>query len=309
MTVNDGTSLLTSAGKATQRSADSAAMESALSEVHFLIFGTAATADVSVDSLHSCLTEARGLLEEEKCAATNQMDSGRLLLDAVLTLSDVLVSAVRGQRVRSKVMKRLEDVVLPILFIRSSLTPQLLRTHALKAPWHAFEALRQKPNREVEKVEFTLASWGTDHGWDFLTQKERCTATTEAAACEPVQKNAPKDPDPSDHAKGDLTNPRTALRDMSWNSAAKRHLGGGIPSYLLTKRRHTEPSSPGECRASFTEPPPVEAAPSYNPHNPIDHIAATTGATVLALKSPVKRRRIDFHAGIPPSPDRPGRCL
>jgi hypothetical protein len=313
MITSDGVPLLKIATEAAQRTTDAAAVEGALDDLHNHIFGATVSADASAEFLLHNINNARSLLGKAETATKSDLDSGRLLLDAVFTLSEALTNAIRGQRVHSKLLKRLEDVVLPILFIRSSITPQLLKTHALKVPWAAFEMGRKAPSKEVVKLELIFATWSANHGWDFSTWRERCLDVKETVA--PALFGAKPAPERKtlEQSEGVPDHQRAVLRDISWNTAAKRSAGPGIPSYLLTKRRHIAANLPVACSSHPLPSPPdvsrVDTALSHNPHTTIDNADAEAGSTVLAVKSPVKRRRIEFTVGVPPSPDRPGRAL
>ncbi|KPA73233.1 hypothetical protein ABB37_10052 [Leptomonas pyrrhocoris] len=310
MSTNDDMPLLSSATLATQRTADVAAIKNALNELHNGIFGSVPPADATHETLLRQISGARSVLNKVAVTSRTGLDTERLLLDAVLTLGEMLASAAAGQRIRSKVVKRLEDVVLPVLFIRSNVTPQLLKTHALKTPWAVFETARQRPNDEVEKMELTFASWKANHGWGFPTRKERCHVASEAIAPASVTTKVIVEMKQASRVGGTPDQQRPVLRDIAWNAALRRTAGAGIPSYLLTKRRRVDGHPSSTCNASL--PPDVSrvvTAPSHIPHATIDPIDDSTGSIVLALKSPVRRRRLDINLGIPPSPDRPRRCL
>ncbi|KPI83405.1 hypothetical protein ABL78_7556 [Leptomonas seymouri] len=310
MSTSDGISFLRSAAHASQRVADAAAVESALDELHTHIFGSVAPADIAHQAVLRQIQDARSLFSKVETASRADLDTGRLLLDAVFTLGEMLTSAAEGRRVRSRVVQRLEDVVLPILFIRSNITPQLLKKHALKAPWAIFEAARQKPNKELEKVELAFASWNTNHGWDFLARKERCHGANKAVTPTSATTTTTVEERPPNRPASAPDQQRAVLRDISWNVALKRSAGAGIPSYLLTKRRREDCNTPCACPAPFLPGVPrFDAAPTHTLHTTIDPINDKPDSAILALRSPIKRRRTDINIGVPPSPDRPGRCL
>ncbi|KAL7703023.1 hypothetical protein N2W54_003712 [Lotmaria passim] len=300
---------LKSAANATQRAADTASVEAALDELHSHIFGAAVSVEASAGALLRNVSDARGLLSRAEIVPKNQLDTRRLLLDAVFTLSEMLASAAKGRKVRSKFVNKLEDVVLPILFIRSNVTPELLRKHALKTPYAAFEVARQNPTKEVEELNLTFASWRANHGWDFAVRQELGHTVSEAVAPALVHTKAVVNERRSDGAGGTADQQRTVLRDVPRNATMERSGVTGIPSYLLTKRRRVCGTLSGACNVPPADLPHVASTSYHSPHLIIDSLHTEPDSTVLALKSPLKRRKIDFNMGIPPSPDRPGRCL
>lgn len=310
MSTDDDVPVIRSAARATQRTADVTEVQTALGELHALIFGGAETHDTGNESLLSCIHDLRVLLNRDEVAKRRDLDTVRLLIEALATLSEMLIGAAEGRRTHRETVKRLKDVVLPILFLRSGITAHLLRAHALRLPWIAFQNACRVSGKEVDKVRHIFALWRSKYGWDFMTREDCIPKPCEKASVKPLVVEVSVEagrPEPAPRAPDSQ---RAMLRDISWNAAAKRGVSAGIPSYMLSKRRPSDVFSQGKCSSS---PMPAAScantAVTHTPHTPIDNLDTKSGAKVLALESPVKRRRIDFNVGIPPSPDRPGRYL
>lgn len=311
-------SLVACATQAAARSEDTRAIEDALENMQRLVFGLDVAAEAPSERMLACASATRELVSGgDSESSTPQLNTERMLLEVVATLGELLLCAAAGQRVRTRTAKRLEDVLLPILFIRTSVTPALLRRHALSAAWLRFDAEAKDGVEAKQKLQRLFAAWNRHHGWSFVRSGGASDAHVNMSgalegASSPTLARAPSESTlPAGTAVASLSlrptpQPRVALRDIAWNTAAKRTTVGSIPAYLLTKRRRCEAAAAVPMHA----PAPLATSPTTR--SPSNAVPACTApmpreARVLALDSPVKRRRRDVTIDVPPSPDRPGR--
>ncbi|KAK7194453.1 hypothetical protein NESM_000361900 [Novymonas esmeraldas] len=307
--------LLACATRATAKNAEPPAIEAALQELQQGLLGVEGPDTASTEALLERVCAARTLLARDTETSQNTLNTERLLLEAVVSLSELLLGAAAGQRVRTKVARRMEDVLLPILFLRTGLSPAQLRSHAVALAWSAFDRAENANGESVAKLRRLLASWRSTHGWDFACgdgaeASMQLTCAAAAAASRGVTESSSAQPDKSPAsgaAPVQSAPPRVVLRDVSWNAVARRSATGGIPAYLLTKRRRCDSAHPRDAHTSahtsvaeWSRPPAAALPPAHTPT-----VHPTTPCNI-ALDSPVKRRRRDITVDVPPSPDRPG---
>ncbi|CAJ1017236.1 hypothetical protein Q4I30_001221 [Leishmania utingensis] len=313
MSIDALSPLVACATRAVVKNGETRSIAGALDDLQQQIFGAEETHEVTTEMMLERIRETRVLLAQDSESGKSNLSTEWLLLEAVLTLGELLLSAAAGQRLRTKTAKRMEDVILPILFLRTSVTPSLLKAHALKAVWSRFKCSGKADNEAKEKLQCIFMSWHRNHGWDFArgsedgvnvskptpTPYEAADITISALEKKPACCSAPpKSPQE-----------RVVLRDIPWNAAARKIATSGIPSYLLTKRRRCDPiyhsGSLTSTRADEGAPKPLPATPQSPSHTIIDQARCQLNPSILALDSPVKRRRRDFTVDVPPSPDRP----
>ncbi|GET85999.1 hypothetical protein, conserved [Leishmania tarentolae] len=313
MSIDALSPLIACAARASVKNGDTKTIESALDHLQQQMFGVEESPEVSTERMLKHIRETRILLTQDSESGKSNLTTERLLLEAVSTLGELLLSAAAGQRLRTKTAKQMEDVILPILFLRTSVTPSLLKAHALKVAWSRFECSGRTDNEAREKLRRIFVLWYRNHGWDFarstgdgvdiyirtLTPHEGADNATSkpensSACCSPPVHSAQQ---------------RVMLREISWNAAARKTATSGIPSYLLTKRRRCDPIYQSDSLASECA---EEGAPSCLPATgqppsltATDKTTCQINPRILALDSPVRRRRQKLTVDVPPSPDRP----
>ncbi|KAG5486145.1 hypothetical protein LSCM1_07260 [Leishmania martiniquensis] len=310
----DALSLLVAcATRAAVKNDETRMIERALDDLQQQLFGVKKPHEGTTEIMLQRILEIRSLLEQDSESSKSSLNTERLLLEAVLALGELLLSAAAGQKLRSKTVKRVEDVILPILFLRTSVTPALLKAHALKEAWSRFECSRKAENDVREKLRRVFVLWHRNHGWDF----ERCSgegfdlskSTPPPQEAGGIVKDALEKKPACCSPLLQATPQRVVLREIPWNAAARKVETSGIPSYLLTKRKRYNPSdqcgSLTSARADEGALRRLQATVQLPSRTVVDEIRCQVDPCVLALDSPVKRRRRDFTIDVPPSPDRP----
>ncbi|KAG5507127.1 hypothetical protein JIQ42_06529 [Leishmania sp. Namibia] len=310
----DALSLLVAcATRAAVKSDETRTIERALDDLQEQMFGVEKPHEVATEILLKRILEIRPLLTKDSESSKGTLITERLLLEAVLTLGELLLSAAAGQKLRTKTAKRVEDVILPILFLRTSITPSLLKAHALKAAWSRFECSGKDENKAREKLRRIFVSWHLNHGWDFVRRSGECADLSKPTP--PLQEAADPAKDALEKKPAFCSPPaqpapqRAVLRDIPWNAAARKVATSGIPSYLLTKRRRYDPTSQcdglASARADEGAPNHLQPTAQLPSSADLDRTGCRMNPSILALESPVRRRRRDFTVDVPPSPDRP----
>ncbi|CBZ23617.1 conserved hypothetical protein [Leishmania mexicana MHOM/GT/2001/U1103] len=315
MSIDALSPLVACAARAAVKNGETRTIESALDDLQQQMFGVEESHEVATEMMLKRICETQVLLTQDSASGKSNLTTERLLLEAVLTLGELLLSAAAGQRLRTKTAKQMEDVILPILFLRTSVTPSLLKAHALKVAWSRFECSAKTNNEAREKLHHIFVLWYRNHGWDFARSSGDGDGV---AVCMPT----PTPHEGPDNAKSKFENKlsccsppvhpmqqREMLREISWNGAARKVAASGIPSYLLTKRRRGDPTY--QCD-SLTSTRAERGAPnclpaSAQPPSPTatDKTTCQINPRILALDSPVKRHRRNLTVDVPPSPDRP----
>ncbi|KAG5510866.1 hypothetical protein JKF63_06367 [Porcisia hertigi] len=310
-------SLFACATRAVVKNADPTAIKLALDDLQEQMFGMREPHKINIEFMLKRAHEIRALLAQGSESGKSNLNTERLLLEAVATLGELLLSAAAGKTLRAKTAKGIEDVLLPILFLRTSVTPSLLKAHALKSAWSAFQSSGFAENEPKEKLWRIFISWHRNHGWDFVRSNSdgldvsmpTTTTTPHVAADTATSTVGGKTADCSPPTQ--FTQQRVALRDIQWNTAtAQRGATSGIPSYLLTKRRRCDSTHQenfiASVRADEEASNCLPDTAQLSSHIVIDKFRYHNNSNILALESPVKRRRRDFTVDVPPSPDRPG---
>ncbi|AYU76172.1 hypothetical protein LdCL_070005400 [Leishmania donovani] len=313
MSIDALSPLVACAARAVVKNDETRTIESALDDLQQQMFGVEKSHEMATEMMLKRIRETQVLLTQDSASGKSSLTTERLLLEAVSTLGELLLSAAAGQRLRTKAVKQMEDIILPILFLRTSVTPSLLKAHALKVAWSRFECSGKTNNEARDKLRHIFVLWYRNHGWDFARSSsdgvDVCTPTPNPReGAENAKSNLEKKTtccSPPVHPKQQ----RVVLREMSWNAAARKVATSGIPSYLLTKRRRCDstyqrdslPSTCAEggarnCLPAAAQPPSPTAT---------DKITCQINPRILALDSPVKRRRRNLTVDVPPSPDRP----
>lgn len=285
-------------------------LREALQTVHQHLFG---------DSLagETLLANARDRLENMELYCSSRMSSQKhhlsteaLLVESILALGKLLLCAVRQEKISMIQIKRLENVLFPILFIRASITPPLLRDFAVRLPWKAFmDCTQTSGNVPAEKLWKVLRLWQRNHGWEFLPSKETNSRTEEEQYLVKPQlaEVGTLAEVRSKHVAAAFVAPLRAPVIVSVNTGPKRNVTSCIPAYLLTKRRKVKIPDVAHQHLSGSTTRTVLPAFTENTSPGLADQAECLESETLALESPIKRRRIDLKINIPPSPDRPQR--
>ncbi|CAG9568937.1 conserved hypothetical protein [Leishmania major strain Friedlin] len=314
MSIDALSPLVACAARAAVKNGETRTIESSLDDLQQQMFGIEeGSHEVATEMMLKRIRETQVLLAQDSASGKSNLTTERLLLEAVSTLGELLLSAAAGQRLRTKTAKQMEDVILPILFLRTSVTPSLLKAHALKVAWSRFECSGKTNNEARDRLRHIFVLWYRNHGWDFAR-----SSGNGVDVCTPT----PTPHEGADNAKSNVEEKnaccslpvhpkqqRVMLREISWNAAARKVTTSGIPSYLLTKRRRCDSTyqcdSLASARAEGGARNCFPAAAQPPSPTATDKATCQINPRILALDSPVKRRRRNLTVDVPPSPDRP----
>ncbi|CCW72246.1 unnamed protein product [Phytomonas sp. Hart1] len=253
----------------------------------------------------------------KRSATMRQTEHRLLVLEVVAHLGDVFLSTASGKEPNPKMIKRLDQLLLPQLFLTTSVNSELLCEVALKSPLRILNNASQKDPQVrdiMDKLEATLFSWKTNYGCDFLLPRSTALKSTNKTFgspffCEVVDTNAKKDNYP--HVRHPVA-PCAVWDANSYNcQPAPRsppHSMRKFPAYLLNKRRHNfldgrySNVSSSILSKSIDDPLPLNSKTEF----PLSDIPSDSGDSdsLSAFETPVKRKRADSSLFVSPSPDR-----
>ncbi|KAG8348318.1 hypothetical protein TRVL_00844 [Trypanosoma vivax] len=169
---------------------DGGDMQSALEDVHKIVFGFSTTTDIPVtprgliSSSEAAVTQVGGDLSRRKPSSAAGLPIEAVIVEVLARLSRILLtnmipsqgaSSDPELRVVKEDRKHLEMVLLPRFFLKLPVSPEMLRDVMMKAPWELFS--RKYGVEHLEKgagdhvptlVADALNSFKTNFGCDFL---------------------------------------------------------------------------------------------------------------------------------------------
>lgn len=348
--------LIQAAASVVTCSGDEDELEKSVAALHDLLFVVPEGDVATTKSLKQRVSELLGTHFPTFKKAQKRRPGGipALLVETLCVLAHLLLSAAddSDEGTMQDIVNRLTGYLLPIVFMRTRLTPLILRDTALRSPWAEFARAFQaktggvKSERIRPRLRDALQDLSVNFGCDFLYDRQRGSALkTSDVTTKTIAPTAPHSSTleawsqnlrgGSDHvneagAETSVPAPETALpmvtpgrplsTCLSWSAvvqkrpstADKRTSSHGIPFYLLTKRRTLKGAEPASASAGMWTGETGgrlarEDTEGYGGNTRlrgfIDEVSEDSNS-ILALESPVKRRRLDTSAVVPPSPDR-----
>ncbi|CCW64515.1 unnamed protein product [Phytomonas sp. EM1] len=261
------------------------------------------------------------VLKVKKSATMRQTEHKFLVLEVIAFLGDIFLSVASGEDPSLKVIKRLDQYLLPQLFLTTSVNSELLCEIALKSPLNILHNASQKDPQVrciVDRLEETLLSWKTNYGCDFLLSRPTVSKDTDMPPSASLLRevaNLNTVREVPQHSR------RPAAACAVWDASSYSrqpdhrsllHSVRKIPAYLLTKRQrkftdehYLESSSPPLSK-SISETSPLNSKEEFSlPDAPSD---SGDSDSLAAFETPVKRRRADPSLFVPPSPNRTYEC-